>query len=93
MVTRKIDLAIAELEKIIMPTTRIFNTVACISLGIMPLPIFLDVLLRTLSTKSVPGQIEISEYLLRTGCRPDKERAYHYRSADHEIPGTNKNCC
>jgi tripartite ATP-independent transporter DctM subunit len=64
MVTRKIDLAIAELEKIIMPTTRIFNTVACISLGIMPLPIFLDVLLRTLSTKSVPGQIEISEYLL-----------------------------
>jgi len=53
-------------EKFVNGASRLFSRIACIALGIMPIPVFIDVILRFTLSKSIPGGIEIQEYLLLT---------------------------
>jgi len=52
------------LEKIVRPVSRISNYVSLALLGIMPLPVFFDVLARFLFKGAVPGTIEIEGFML-----------------------------
>lgn len=52
------------LEKLVHPTSRFFNYVACAALCIMPIPVLVDVIIRLVFSRSVPGGIEIQEYLM-----------------------------
>jgi tripartite ATP-independent transporter DctM subunit len=52
------------LEKFVHPSSRFLNYVACAALCIMPIPVFIDVVLRFTVSRTIPGGIEIQEYLL-----------------------------
>jgi tripartite ATP-independent transporter DctM subunit len=52
------------LEKFVRPSSRFLNYVACAALCIMPIPVFIDVILRFTVSRTIPGGIEIQEYLL-----------------------------
>jgi len=52
------------LEKLVRPSSRFLNYVACAALCIMPIPVFIDVILRFTVSRTIPGGIEIQEYLL-----------------------------
>ncbi len=51
-------------ERFICKTSRGFNWIACSALCIMPIPVFIDVILRFTISKAIPGGIEIQEFLL-----------------------------
>ena len=52
------------LGKTVLPISRLFNAIACVALCIMPIPVFVDVLLRYAFSYSILGGIELQEYLL-----------------------------
>jgi tripartite ATP-independent transporter DctM subunit len=52
------------LEGIIRPGSRFFNTVSAVILAIMPLPVFFDVVYRLTFRGSIPGVIEIEEFMM-----------------------------
>lgn len=58
------DSAAAYLEKGVRPASRFFNYIACAVLCIMPLPVFVDVFLRYAFAYSIPGGIELQEFLM-----------------------------
>jgi tripartite ATP-independent transporter DctM subunit len=56
--------AAATLEKGVAPASRFFNYIACAALCIMPIPVFADVFLRYAFSYSIPGGIELQEFLM-----------------------------
>jgi tripartite ATP-independent transporter DctM subunit len=52
------------LEKGVRPASRFFSYLACAALYIMPIPVFVDVLLRYAFAYSIPGGIELQEFLM-----------------------------
>ena len=64
MATVKTGSSPSPLEKLVRPSSRFLNYVACAALCIMPIPVFIDVILRFTVSRTIPGGIEIQEYLL-----------------------------
>ena len=64
MATVKTGSFFSPLEKFVHPSSRFLNYVACAALCIMPIPVFIDVVLRFTVSRTIPGGIEIQEYLL-----------------------------
>ena len=64
MATVKTGSSPSPLEKLVRPSSRFLNYVACAALCIMPIPVFIDVVLRFTVSRTIPGGIEIQEYLL-----------------------------
>ena len=64
MATVKTGSVFSPLEKFVHPSSRFLNYVACAALCIMPIPVFIDVVLRFTVSRTIPGGIEIQEYLL-----------------------------
>jgi tripartite ATP-independent transporter DctM subunit len=64
MFAEKIGSVAAHLEDFVRPTSRVFNYIACAALCIMPIPVFVDVIIRLAFSRAVPGGIEIQEYLM-----------------------------
>jgi tripartite ATP-independent transporter DctM subunit len=56
--------AAAYLEKGVRPASRFFNFIACAALCIMPIPVFVEVFLRYGFSLSIPGGIELQEFLM-----------------------------
>ncbi len=55
---------ISFLENLVRPAARALNTVGAAMLFIMPLPVFFDVASRLIFSGSIPGAIEIEEFML-----------------------------
>jgi len=58
------DSAATTLEKGVAPASRFFNYISCVALCIMPIPVFVDVILRYGFSYSIPGGIEAQEFLM-----------------------------
>src|SRR3989339_829880 len=56
--------AAATLEKGVGQASRFFNYIGCAALCIMPIPVFVDVFLRYAFSYSIPGGIELQEFLM-----------------------------
>ena len=56
--------AAATLEKGVAPASKFFNYIACAALCVMPIPVFVNVLLRHTFSYSIPGDIELHEFLM-----------------------------
>ena len=56
--------AAATLEKGVAPASKFFNYIACAALCVMPIPVFVNVLLRHTFSYSIPGDIELQEFLM-----------------------------
>jgi tripartite ATP-independent transporter DctM subunit len=52
------------LERIMWPGSRFFKTVSAVILAIMPLPVFFDVIYRLTFRGSIPGVIEMEEFMM-----------------------------
>ena len=59
-----LDVTADGLERLLDPVTQKMKTVSAVAIGIMSIPIFLDVLARFLLDKSLPGIIEIEEFFM-----------------------------
>jgi tripartite ATP-independent transporter DctM subunit len=59
-----LDSAATYLERGVRPASKFFNYIACAALCIMPIPVFVDVFLRYGLSYSIPGGIEIQEFLM-----------------------------
>jgi len=59
-----LDSAAATLEKGVGPASKAFNYISCIVLCIMPIPVVVDVFLRYAFSYSIPGGIELQEFLM-----------------------------
>jgi tripartite ATP-independent transporter DctM subunit len=64
IMNRTLNTTIDTLERTVHPVTAAANTVALVVLGLMPLPVFVDVLSRLILGKSIHGAIEIEEFML-----------------------------
>jgi tripartite ATP-independent transporter DctM subunit len=64
VLAEKIGSVAAHLGDFVRPTSRVFNYIGCAALCIMPIPVFVDVILRLAFSRAVPGGIEIQEYLM-----------------------------
>jgi tripartite ATP-independent transporter DctM subunit len=58
------DSPIQGFERLTLPLVKVANTVALVLLCIMPVPVFIDVVIRFLMSKSIPGAIELEELLM-----------------------------
>ena len=52
------------LEAIFRPGSRIFKNISVLFLAIMPLPVFFDVVYRVIARGSIPGAIELEEFIM-----------------------------
>ncbi|MDT8377697.1 MAG: TRAP transporter large permease subunit [Desulfotignum sp.] len=59
-----LDITANGLERLITPVTKTMMAVSAITLGIMSIPIFLDVIARLVLHKSMPGIIELEEFFM-----------------------------
>jgi len=59
-----LDSAAAALGKGVAPASRVFNYVACVALCIMPIPVVAEIILRYAFSYSIPGGIELQEFLM-----------------------------
>lgn len=59
-----LNLVILRMERILNPMINRANFIAALLLGIMSLPVFFDVVFRLTFSSSIPGAIEIEEFLL-----------------------------
>ncbi|MBW1708616.1 MAG: TRAP transporter large permease subunit [Deltaproteobacteria bacterium] len=64
MIDAWIDAIVRLLEKIITPISRKLDTLSALMAGIMSIPIFFDVLARLIFGKSIPGIIELEEFMM-----------------------------
>ena len=64
MVSGFFDSAAAVLEKGVKPASGFFNHIACAVLCIMPIPVLLDIILRYTFSYSIPGGIELQEFMM-----------------------------
>lgn len=62
--TKNLNSTVSCLEGFINPTSRLFNNTSAAILLVMPLPVFFDVISRLTFAGSIPGVIEIEEFML-----------------------------